>query len=185
MLPGLPGIKSKQYDHLDRICRRDSRCICRRTNLFRQSAAQPLGRSRRRIRIATRRSYATVPTSLARTKRKALCQAGPYRRCTSIWFIIQGHHHAVAVDAFYDTSAEVIRNAYEQSFEAIADAGCRTVAAACLACGYGRVDPRTFVTAVKPFLAGSLREIDCVEFISTDSELIAMIQREISDPTSA
>jgi len=87
--------------------------------------------------------------------------------------------HAVAVDAFYDTSPEIICRAYESSFVALADEGCRTVAAACLACGYGRASPQRFINAIKPFFSRSLYGIDRVEFISSDAELIDVVQNEI------
>ena len=87
--------------------------------------------------------------------------------------------HAVAIDSLYDTSAEIIRTTYENSFAALSNSDCRTVAAACLACGYGRASPQTFIKAIQPLLSRSWPSIDRVEFISRDAETIEMVQSEI------
>lgn len=86
--------------------------------------------------------------------------------------------HAAAIDAFYDTSAEVIRVAYENAFAAIADSDCRNVAAACLACGYGRASIEMFLAAIRPLFHQTLRGIDRIAFVSRDSELVGAIQGE-------
>ncbi len=91
--------------------------------------------------------------------------------------------HAVAVDAFYDTSADIISEAYKRSFAALSDAHCRTVATSCLACGYGRASPQMFINAVRPLLTRNISGIDRVEFISTDSDLIEALQNAISART--
>jgi len=83
--------------------------------------------------------------------------------------------HAVAIDAFYDTSESIIRTAYDNAFAALADRGCQTVTASCLACGYGRATPQMFVTAVSPFFTRSLRQIERVQFVSTNAELIDLL----------
>jgi O-acetyl-ADP-ribose deacetylase len=101
-------------------------------------------------------------------------------RCGSSFKVVV---HAVAVDAFYDTSPEIIGTAYESSFAALSNAGCRTVAAACLACGYGRASPPMFVNAVKQFFMRALPGIDRVEFVSTDLELIDVVQSAIESRT--
>lgn len=87
--------------------------------------------------------------------------------------------HAVAIDAFYDSSADIIRKAYANAFADAARAGCRTVASACLACGYGRATPHAFATAVRVFLHGQLPGIDRVDFISTNREVSDAVQLEI------
>jgi O-acetyl-ADP-ribose deacetylase (regulator of RNase III) len=87
--------------------------------------------------------------------------------------------HAVAIDAFYDTGPEVIRRAYAAALAAIGEAGCRSVAAACLACGYGRMAPAEFVAAIRPTLGTSLAGIERVTFVSRDAELIELLQAEI------
>jgi O-acetyl-ADP-ribose deacetylase (regulator of RNase III) len=87
--------------------------------------------------------------------------------------------HAVAIDAFYDTSAELITQAYSSAFAEASRAGCRTIAAACLACGYGRATPEMFMAAIRPSLEGSISGIDRVEFRSTNAEIIDVVQRAI------
>lgn len=83
--------------------------------------------------------------------------------------------HAVAVDAFYDTSAEIIRRAYASAFELLQQAGCGAIAAACLGCGYGRFDAFSFTDAIRPMLNHPLQGIDVVTICSTNEELIASI----------
>ena len=85
--------------------------------------------------------------------------------------------HAVAIDAFYETSAEVIRQTYQVAFALASQAGCRTVAATCLACGYGRATPATFAEAIRGFLREPIPGIDRVEFRSTNRELVDTIDR--------
>ncbi len=83
--------------------------------------------------------------------------------------------HAVAVDAFYDTSTEIIRRAYENALGQLASAGCHTVAAACLGCGYGRCPVEDFITAIKPLVEGSLPGIERVTLATTNEDLAAAI----------
>jgi O-acetyl-ADP-ribose deacetylase (regulator of RNase III) len=88
--------------------------------------------------------------------------------------------HAVAIDAFYDTRPEFIRQAYSRAFAAVAEAGCRSVAAACLACGYGRLAPPDFAAAVGRLLGRPLAGIERVTFVSRDADLIQLVQAEIA-----
>lgn len=87
--------------------------------------------------------------------------------------------HAVAIDAFYDTSAEVIGQAYSNAFAEASQAGCQTIASACLACGYGRATPDMFVTAIRRYIGGSIAGVDRVEFRSTNAEVIDVVLRAI------
>jgi O-acetyl-ADP-ribose deacetylase (regulator of RNase III) len=87
--------------------------------------------------------------------------------------------HAVAIDAFYDTSTEVIAQAYGNAFGEAARLGCRTVASACLACGYGRATPETFVGAIRRYLGKSISGIDRVEFRSSNAEVIDAVRGAI------
>ena len=88
--------------------------------------------------------------------------------------------HAVAVDAFYETSADIIRRAYANAFQAVAESGCRTVAAACLACGYGRFPAASFAEAVAPLFSNAASEINWVTFVSRDAELVDQLQATIT-----
>jgi O-acetyl-ADP-ribose deacetylase len=81
--------------------------------------------------------------------------------------------HAVAVDAFYDTSAEVIRRAYELALDQLAATGCRTIAA--LGCGYGRCPVAAFIKAITPLFKRSLTGIDSVTLATTNEDLATAI----------
>jgi O-acetyl-ADP-ribose deacetylase len=87
--------------------------------------------------------------------------------------------HAVAIDAFYDTSADVIAQAYQNAFAEASRMGCRTIASACLACGYGRATPEMFVAAIRRSIGDSIPGIDRVEFRSTNAEVIDAIREVI------
>ena len=84
--------------------------------------------------------------------------------------------HAVAIDAFYETSAELISKTYDNAFAVVSQMGCRTIASACLACGYGRATPELFAAAMCRHIGVPLAGIDRVELRSTNAEVIAAIQ---------
>lgn len=83
--------------------------------------------------------------------------------------------HAVAIDAFYETTTDLIRETYERALALAAESGCRSVVSACLACGYGRATPEIFTEAVKGVVKKSWPGIDRVEFRSTNRELVDTI----------
>jgi len=86
--------------------------------------------------------------------------------------------HAVAIDAFYDTNCDLIRDAYENSIAQLSTASCRTIAAACLACGYGRCSLATFISAIESLIAKPYPNVDTITLVTTNSELadaIAMV----------
>jgi O-acetyl-ADP-ribose deacetylase (regulator of RNase III) len=87
--------------------------------------------------------------------------------------------HAVAIDAFYDTSPDVITQAYGNAFAEASRMGCRVIASACLACGYGRATSEMFVSAIGRYLRGSVAGIERVEFRSTNAEVIDAVRRAI------
>ena len=87
--------------------------------------------------------------------------------------------HAVAIDAFYDTSPALIRATYSNAFAALGESDGARVAAACLGCGYGRVTVRQFVDAISDFLGKDLPGIEEVHFVSTNTELIDAIRAKI------
>lgn len=92
--------------------------------------------------------------------------------------------HAVAIDVFYDTSRELIRSAYDNAFLAASNAGCRKIATACLACGYGRASPNLFISTIRDLLNHDLLGVDSIHFASLDSELICAIQDELLKQSS-
>lgn len=87
--------------------------------------------------------------------------------------------HAVAIDAFYDTSADLLAQAYHNAFAEASRRGCRTIASACLACGYGHATPEMFVAAIRRYLGGAIDGIDRVEFRSTNADVIDAVRRAI------
>ena len=58
--------------------------------------------------------------------------------------------HAVAVDAFYQSSSEVITTVARRSLEMAAALGARKVALTALATGFGRLPMRQFALGIKP-----------------------------------
>jgi len=78
--------------------------------------------------------------------------------------------HAVAIDPFYDTNNEQILNAYQAAFKGLANAGCRTITAACLGCGYGRFPANQFSETIEILVAMQFTAVDDVTFATTDRE---------------
>ena len=97
--------------------------------------------------------------------------------------------HAVAIDAFYDTSAAIIAKAYSAAFAEAVTIGCKSIASACLACGYGRASPGVFLAGIRPHVRSALVGVSRVEFRSTDAAIISAIQAELrtrnSEPRNA
>lgn len=58
--------------------------------------------------------------------------------------------HAVAVDGFYASSSEVVRDLGEASLARAAMLGARRVALTALATGYGRLGMQDFANAIAP-----------------------------------
>lgn len=79
--------------------------------------------------------------------------------------------HAVAIDVFYGTSHNLIVAAYVSALNALGSAGCRTIAAACLGCGYGHCQPGDFVQAISQLIAIPRSDVDRVTFVTTNPEL--------------
>jgi O-acetyl-ADP-ribose deacetylase (regulator of RNase III) len=85
--------------------------------------------------------------------------------------------HAVAIDAFYETRTEWIRAAYDTAFRQLASASCRSIAAACLGCGYGRCSVSDFIESIRPFVADSVPGVESITFVTTNSEIADAISR--------
>lgn len=84
--------------------------------------------------------------------------------------------HAVAIDGFYDTNRSFIRSAYQDAIVQLAKASCRTITAACLACGYGRCTIETFIEAIKPLVAKPYSAVDTITLVTTNAELADAIR---------
>lgn len=83
--------------------------------------------------------------------------------------------HAVAIDGFYDTSCDFIRSAYEDAIDQLAKASCRTIAAACLACGYGRCTIEKFMEAITPLVTKPYPTVETMTLVTTNAELAEAI----------
>jgi O-acetyl-ADP-ribose deacetylase (regulator of RNase III) len=88
--------------------------------------------------------------------------------------------HAVAIDAFYDSSAEIIAHAYRSALAEASRVGCKAIAAACLACGYGRVGPSVFAAGIRPHIRHAVPGVERIEFRSTDADIIRAVQSELA-----
>lgn len=92
--------------------------------------------------------------------------------------------HAVAIDAFYDTNCDFIRSAYENAISQLAAASCRTIAAACLACGYGRCSIAKFIESIEPLIAKPYLNVDTITLVTTNAELAESIAAVVGAPKS-
>ncbi|MCA9212824.1 MAG: macro domain-containing protein [Planctomycetales bacterium] len=88
--------------------------------------------------------------------------------------------HAVAIDAFYDTNCDFIRAGYSNAISQLTAASCRTIVAACLACGYGRCSIADFIEAIEPLIAKPYPNVDTVTLVTTNNELADAIVRSLS-----
>jgi O-acetyl-ADP-ribose deacetylase (regulator of RNase III) len=87
--------------------------------------------------------------------------------------------HAVAIDVFYDTSAELIFQTYQAALQALATAGCRTIAAACLGCGYGRCPEGEFLKSIERLIATPIENVDRVTLATTNESLAEALRSRV------
>lgn len=92
--------------------------------------------------------------------------------------------HAVAIDAFYDTNCDFIRSAYENAISQLAAASCRTIVAACLACGYGRCSTANFIESLEPLIVKLYSSVDTITLVTTNRELADAIATVVGDNKS-
>lgn len=78
---------------------------------------------------------------------------------------------AVAIDVFYDTNAELIYQTYLTAISALTTAGCRSIAAACLGCGYGRCPEEEFLKSIERLIATPLENVDHITLATTNRSL--------------
>jgi O-acetyl-ADP-ribose deacetylase (regulator of RNase III) len=83
--------------------------------------------------------------------------------------------HAVAIDAFYDTNAELITRTYRAAIEQLAQRRCRNLIAACLGCGYGRCSSDEFMKSILALVAEPFDLIDTFTFVTTNTDLATTI----------
>jgi O-acetyl-ADP-ribose deacetylase (regulator of RNase III) len=85
--------------------------------------------------------------------------------------------HAVAIDAFYETSEELIERTYEMAIQQLATHSCHKIAAACLSCGYGRCPIDIFIKVVKNLIVRSFDGIESIILATTNIELADELSR--------
>lgn len=88
--------------------------------------------------------------------------------------------HAVAIDAFYETNSDVIRAIYRNAFAHLTNASCKTIATACLGCGYGRCSVEGFVEAISDLVGSSIDGVGEIKFVTTNEELSVAIGAALS-----
>lgn len=64
--------------------------------------------------------------------------------------------HAVAVDGFYQSSPQIVRQLIRESLDRAAALGAQRLALTALATGYGRMSMEDFAVAVKPLLRSEI-----------------------------
>lgn len=77
--------------------------------------------------------------------------------------------HAVAVNGFYESSPEIVRQVIRASLERAASMGAHRVALTALATGYGRMPMNSFAAAVKPLLAAEWPPVEEVIICVTNA----------------
>ena len=89
--------------------------------------------------------------------------------------------HAVAVDGFYQSSPQAVRDVTAASLRLAAAGGARTVALAALATGYGRLSMQQFAEAVRPLTESEFPPVSevvvCVRHASERDDLLAALPR--------
>jgi O-acetyl-ADP-ribose deacetylase len=83
--------------------------------------------------------------------------------------------HAVAIDGFYDTSADLIERTYQNAFTMLAEHSCSTIVAACLGCGYGRFPASEFAKVIARMAGQSCAGLNQITLVTTNAELSELI----------
>lgn len=89
--------------------------------------------------------------------------------------------HAVAIDAFYDTTIRLMLRAYDGAIRALAQRGCSTIAAACLGCGYGRVSESAFEAVASDLFTRDYNGVERVTLMTTNADLVAAILNAVAN----
>jgi O-acetyl-ADP-ribose deacetylase len=93
--------------------------------------------------------------------------------------------HAVALDSFYETKDAWIRAAYESAFCQLAAASCKSIAAACLGCGYGKYPVEKFIESIRPLVASSIAGVEVVSLVTTNTDLAGALSGILAVPSTA
>jgi len=92
--------------------------------------------------------------------------------------------YAVSIDAFYDTNAEAILRAYDSAIRGLAERGCRTIVAACLACGYGRVSDGEFVRISTKLFESCYDTVADISLVTTNEGLATALATALATSLS-
>ena len=87
--------------------------------------------------------------------------------------------HAVAIDAFYDTNAAQIAKTYSIAIDALAEAGCQSIVAACLGCGYGRCSVDQFAKSIEWLISRPFAPINKITFATTNEQIANTVRTMI------
>ena len=85
--------------------------------------------------------------------------------------------HAVAIDAFYEANAALILQSYRSALAVLANAGCQSIAAACLGCGYGRCPEEEFLKSIRSLIANPINNLDHITLATTNESLAESLQQ--------
>ncbi|MEL6107581.1 MAG: macro domain-containing protein [Planctomycetota bacterium] len=88
--------------------------------------------------------------------------------------------HAVAIDGFYDTDVPTIVQTYLDAIARLATAGCRSIAAACLGCGYGRVESSDFQRVIRDLVSRDAAA-ESVTFGTTNQRLAESVRETLDE----
>lgn len=91
---------------------------------------------------------------------KAFVQQGEVVACGPQGMPVKAVLHAVAVDAFYQSSPEIVRAVVEKSLEMSAELGARRVALTALATGFGRLSMEKFAKGIAPLRAAQFPPVE-------------------------
>jgi O-acetyl-ADP-ribose deacetylase (regulator of RNase III) len=90
--------------------------------------------------------------------------------------------HAVAVDAFYGSSVEVVRTALENALAEAARRNARTVATPALATGYGPLTMDDFATALAPLKGRAFPPVEELRVVLRREDDAARVREILDSP---
>jgi O-acetyl-ADP-ribose deacetylase (regulator of RNase III) len=89
--------------------------------------------------------------------------------------------HAVGVNAFYESSAEIVAALLRKALEEAASLGARTVATPALATGYGPLSMEEFGAALGSAISGSYPGVDDLQVVLRDADDVDKVRRIVEE----
>lgn len=89
--------------------------------------------------------------------------------------------HAVAIDAFYESSVELVERTLRQALASAAAEGARRVACAALATGYGRMTFQDFGRALRCAAGGDYPPLESLVVVVRRAEDAEILRRMLAD----